>query len=104
MRFRAWYPLNWMQYDVQKSLNFPEMLELPKFEIMQFTGLYDNNRKEIYEWDLLRIKDNYSQKYIIRDVRFVLWCYRCDGFELNEIRDKEMIWNRFENPDLIPHQ
>lgn len=74
--------------------------------IMQFTGLHDQNGKEIYDGDIVKINN---------DVMLVSWNDRFSSFCLNkkdwmfshffgeavESGDCEVIGNIYENPELI---
>ncbi|PCN42297.1 hypothetical protein B9C88_21600 [Brevibacillus laterosporus] len=59
IKFRAWdkedkYMLDWemIKIDVEYSLN--QLLEMNRFDIMQFTGLYDMYANEVYESDVVK--------------------------------------------------
>lgn len=77
-------------------------------ELMQYIGLEDKNRKEIYENDI--IKRNNGNKYIVE------WNKEHSKFELFRIKDRypvdfmelsawkeqvEIIGNIYENPELL---
>lgn len=74
--------------------------------LMQYTGLLDNNGKEIYEGDILRIQTNSVETL---PLFFVNW-FESDvpnmghahGFLLpNNLKVWEIIGNIYENPNLI---
>lgn len=80
--------------------------------LMQFTGLYDKNGKEIYEGDIC--STDLSRPYLIVVFRNGAFMYQChddgkDYFDImlpNEVKsdaDKytEVIGNIYENPELL---
>lgn len=81
--------------------------------IMQFTGLKDNNGKEVYEGDILKISKETMTNYYITDVRFLqgAFCVRTSWndfypmFSLARPGDElEVIGNIYENPELLTHE
>jgi len=99
------------------------------WELMQYTGLKDKNRKEIYEGDIVKINTLYSsprlkkwdENYVIKaDVRYVEGCKfeaisftlkgcirkinNFDGWGLYDSYNFEVIGNIYENPELIKKQ
>lgn len=81
------------------------------YHVMQFTGLHDKNGKEIYEGDIVKMKnwspENYQIKFIdgafclafIDKVTSLIKGYAAD---INYVeKDAEIIGNVYENPELI---
>ncbi|XOS93835.1 YopX family protein [Brevibacillus laterosporus] len=108
IKFRAWdkedkYMLDWVliKLDVEYSIN--QLLEMNRFEMMQFTGLHDKNGMEIYEGDIVLGRSEpatgtveFSYGSIIVD-----W----HGPDIDDLRDYheflEVIGNIYENPELL---
>lgn len=100
------------------GVNYFDLSHL-EFHLMQFTGLYDKNKKEIYEGDILRIKlplggfwGNQQQERI-GVVRYeadyggyiVEWEYSINQHHVNLNCDiafeGEIIGNKYENQELL---
>ncbi|HPM41596.1 MAG TPA: YopX family protein [bacterium] len=105
IKFRAWdRELNIMM--PVSGLSFEASISA-KYEIMQFTGLYDKNGREIYEGDIVRQTGGYRmQQYAVE--------YRDAGYNLPLIENYndgrvsdtwkltyEIIGNIYENPKLM---
>ena len=122
IKFRAWdkenkemqivYNLNWLGDRQMWEVNLEG--DSRRFEIMQFTGLKDKNKKEIYEGDLLLDK-KCSNSYVkpaecyFEDGGFNFkgsGCDSCDEKLGNNLinYDFEVIGNIYENPELLTIQ
>ena len=78
-------------------------VEKDRYEIMQFTGLKDNNGKEIYEGDIIHC---YMGKYceVTNKIFFFegSFClYNLGIFSKENADNSEIIGNIYENPELI---
>jgi len=120
-KFRIWNPNDKvMKYDI--TIEFMECISLSLNEffkniyeaegdttIMQCTGLKDKTGKLIYEGDIAKINNDLicevvrNQEYCA----FLLKVYKgstgYDKFNFNSafINEKEIIGNKFENPELL---
>lgn len=85
-------------------------------EIDEWTGLFDRNRKAVYEWDILRFKVDPDGEYQngvvlweLRNERFVIrktdeeiyFPLEIDGLQLFDSRQLDVFSYLFINPDLI---
>lgn len=111
LRFRAWdketKTMNGMA-EIYRNRN--QEIELrPRDEniiLMQSTGLFDKNGKEIFEGDILGTKDgllNGVVEYRADLGMFVNSLIRYNNFErlCNIGSDREIIGNIYENPELL---
>ena len=109
IKFRAWHnqAKNMSGSHTALHIIMDRNIKMPDthnqlYIIMQFTWLYDNAGKEIYEWDILA---EWSNAVIC----FYEWKFtaRHDGGDGEEIEEdlrnfsKTVIWNIYENPELL---
>lgn len=82
----------------------------PSIKVMQFTGIQDQNGKDIYEGDIVEFKDYSGGAYIFgkkpKDRNVVKWDYQKGGWKAKggmwfEGKDYEVLGNIYENPDLL---
>ncbi len=77
---------------------FASMQFHKEWPVMQFTGLLDKNRKEIYEGDVIKAFDKKYEE--------VFWhqpdaCFRFSSLPIDYNDEVEVIGNIYENPELL---
>lgn len=92
--------------DQSSILTSPDYIFVDNLVIMQSTGLYDKNGKEIFEGDLLGTKDgllNGIVEYREDLGMFVNNLIRYNNFErlCNVASSRKIIGNVYENPELL---
>lgn len=111
IKFRAWNGKHKEMRVVDAMLRSGEVMcgedAFKPDALMQYTGLKDKNGKEIYEGDILSIRDGKpKQVKWSDDIRNCGECseVQATGFDLEEFcnsNEREVIGNIYENPDLL---
>lgn len=116
-KFRAWFkPLKRMylvrELKFERNGNIRVITDKTggmapiNFELMQFIGLFDKNKKEICEGDILKYQ-LFGGKTLwkeIGEVDFINGSFLVNGLNMQEVvyrRNAEIIGNKFEHPKLI---
>ena len=125
IKFRAWHKARKEMYNVHgwhSEFVFKDTMDgigtegnpdrIEEVEIMQFTGLHDKNRREIYEGDVVRVDCSpvigsfedgvYVVAYILPDCAYCLESVdKKSAIQFNECYVYEVIGNIHENPELL---
>lgn len=80
--------------------------EFDEIELMQSTGLFDKNNKEIFEGDIFGTKDGLLNGVVEYRSDLGMWTnslIRYNNFErlCNVANSREIIGNIYENPELL---
>jgi hypothetical protein len=101
LKFRVW---NEWEHKMEIPDNIANGIDGNKYQVMQFTGLFDKQGKEIYEGDIVQ---NYALKdAVIFDAGvFTLRRSGLDKFGAKQPlavhAELEVIGNIYENPELL---
>lgn len=121
IKFRVWdserkkiLPIQRHSFKTGKSMPYGWNLEYVFDGLMQYTGLKDKNKREVYEGDIIKyssdvINSFYGVSEIIREVKFKYGTYGIEGFGKdthipfgNILKCRfEVIGNIYENPELV---
>lgn len=108
IKFRCWFD-NQMHKVVDIDFSYKrinlfgaDIIGFKEGVLMQFTGLYDKNGKEIYEGDIVRNYGHDIEDWIV-SYEYGKFIGTFDNIceDLYEIHDFEVIGNIYDNPELL---
>jgi hypothetical protein len=106
IKFRIWDRidkvfLSWEELFYSLPIGY---VDNKNYVIQQFTGLNDKNGKDIYEGDLMK-NPHFSEvcqiKYNEFNAAFEVWTNNYQLCSMNGWKNKEIIGNILENPELL---
>ena len=126
IKFRAWYDWKMFEEALMWAWLVPQVcnsnmdwvnlcIAEEEYSVMQYTWLKDKNWKEIYEGDVVEYPQNFDNsafwlmcpkssgeiKYIDEYAQFnISWYFWGEDFYKNT-QMIEVIWNVYENPELL---
>ncbi len=101
-KFRAWHEEDQvMIYDLNTPSLFHGVLLKDDYILMQFTGIYDKNGKEIYENDVVIVTTHGKRIGIVNFSMEEIVCFKVGEGYLVKWYDIEVIGNIYENPELL---
>ena len=112
IKFRAWDSVTqeisyvWDMTDILSleyvDDEFRESDYRNEITFLQYIWLKDKNGKEVYEWDIFK-KDNTIWDIRWNDYHMCYNMYYFYGLDdvVDSLRDFEIIWNIYENPELL---
>ena len=103
IKFRAWdsdLDLMMPEVDLSTALQHYKWLGRKDLPIMQFTGLFDKNGREIYEGDVVREEHNSRYEVVFEEGRFQKKC-NSGLYVLQNTHYQEILGNIYQNPELI---
>ena len=111
IKFRAWdRSLKKMTYEVFMKLREFEYINIlgmftilnQRYDFMQYTGLKDENEKDIYEGDILIDEHNEEYCEVIFECGKFVCNFETNSIDLSNISDELIvIGNIYENEELI---
>lgn len=103
IKFRAWEPeYKHMTYDLAFEEYEPinDLLASVDY-LMQYTGLIDANKKDVYEGDILKITNPFTKNTVIKKVWWNGETARFNGVPTSLVNVYEVIGNIYETPSLL---
>lgn len=118
IKFRAWDKVSETMHNIGFHIDAGGLVvrhthyweNEPDLVLMQFTGLLDKNGKEIFEGDIIKWKhgDEKGTSQVWFDESQCGFCEnqidKTSGFFLGWLKEKEIIGNIYENPELLEQQ